>query len=324
MKKIGKKICCIIVIAIGIVALLIFLSTIPVLTPVIDMITNSVTYQGMGEDETLGLLKKVKESGGKNKLIIGDSVAGQLYTYRDNEEYCAMPGNMAMSPIWQYVYVRDYLEINPTATDVYLCMTADGLEYSFETKLSYSYLLIPLAESNNMNVLEEEQKELLDSMYGSAFVKPEVISFIGKSGLNTKLYLNAIDKFYEIFPDRKERVEKKNNVDCVLAETYIMKMYELCQVNNVKLHLIPNPKKDTPECREYLEQLEAKYEQSPLYQINPEYFEQIVFYPKECFKDELHFTDEFLEDGGKLEIIKEVQKSTGELQGLFQVTFSKK
>ena len=42
-------------------------------------------------------------------------------------------------------------------------------------------------------------------------------------------------------------MEKTNNPDRVLAETYIMKIYELCKEKNVTLHLIPNPKKDIPE-----------------------------------------------------------------------------
>lgn len=316
MIKLLKKLGLAIGISVGIFIFLTFLSTLSPLTSVIDMITNSVSYQTLGSGETISLYQKGNETENKEKLILGDSVADQLYVYRDNEEYCVMTGNMAMSLVWQYVYARDYMARNPELTDVYLCMTADTLEYSFETNLTYFYLVVPLGETNNMDVLEDGQQELLEDMYGSLFMKEPMVDYIGMSGLNKKMYINAVNKYYEIFPNKKIKVEKDDNPDFSIAETYILKMYELCKENGVTLHLIPNPKKDIPEYREYMAELEEKYKLSPLYEINPDYFEQIVWYPEECFKDELHFTDEFLEDGGKFEIIKDVQEMSGELEGL--------
>lgn len=316
MKKMLKKMCYILLIVIGMLIALSFLSTIPSFTSIVDMVTNSVSYRTLGSGETISLWEKIGGTTEKEKLILGDSVADQLYVYRDNEEYCALTGNMAMSLVWQYIYASEFLERNPLATDIYLCLTPDIFDYSFETKLSYLYLVIPLAETDNMDKLEEEQRELLGNMFGSLFVKANVADYIGKSGFNKKIYLNTVDKFYETFPKRKEIVEKTSNPDSVLAETYIMKIYELCKEKNVTLHLIPNPKKDIPEYREYMKELEQRYKDSPLYEINPEYFNQIVYYPEECFKDELHFTDEFLEDGGKFDIIRDVQEATGALEGL--------
>lgn len=318
MKKLLKKMGIFLSVVIGILGLLIFLSTVPSFTSVMEMLTNSVSYHDMGKAETLGLWGRAKGQGETTKLILGDSVANQLYEYRGNEEYYVMTGNMAMTLAWQYIFAKDYLDSHPEATDVYLCTTPDALVRGFETKLTYSYLLIPLVETNNMDALEEKQTRILQKMYGSVFVHPQMVSFIGKSGLNTKLYLNIVDKFYELFPQKKAAVEKTDNPDLELAETYIMKIYEMCKEKNVTLHLIPNPKKDTPENREHMERIEEQYKHSLLYEINPNYFEQIVYYPEECFKDDLHFKDELMENGGKFEIIKAVQKTTGELEGILE------
>ena len=61
-----------------------------------------------------------------------------------------------------------------------------------------------------------------------------------------------------------------------------------------------------------------KYRQSPLYSINPDYFEQIVFYPEDLFKDEFHFKDEYLEKEFKFQIIRKIQDATDELQNLIE------
>lgn len=305
-------------ICLGIGASLICLSTIPPCTSIINMMTDSVSYQGMGKDEVLDLLQKVNEPNGTTRLILGDSIANQLYLYRGNDEYYIATGNLAMTFVWQYVFARDYLEAHPEATDIYLCITPDSLERSFEVKLSYNYLLIPLAQTNNMDVLDDTQYRLLKDMYGSFFTKPETVRFIGASGLNTKLYLNAAENFYTLFPQRRSRVEKTAEPDMTLAETYILNIQALCNENDVTLHLIPNPKMDTGDNREYLKQLEDEYCQSPLYDINPEFFEQIVFYPEDVFKDDLHFKDNFLENEGKFEVIRAVQEATGDLEGLLR------
>lgn len=316
MKKLLKKIGVLGGIAIGMLVALIWLAAIPHMNPIIETITNSVSYQGLGIWETLPLLGRAQTQGEHTKLVLGDSVANQLYQKCGDEEYCILTGNMAMTMMWQYIYVREAMESHPETTDIYLCTTPDALDRSFEVGTSYCYVLIPLAESDNMNVLEETQKELLQKMYGAFFVKPQVAKFIGKTGLNIKLFLNGIKKFYEIFPQRKAEVEKKNNPDLELAETYLKKMYELCKEKNVTLHLIPNPKRDTPEDREHMKRLEQQYKQSLLYEINPDFFEQIVYYPEEYFKDELHFKDELIKAGGQGEIIKAIQESTGTMENL--------
>ena len=282
------------------------------------MLTNSVTYQDMGKAETMYLWERSNRSYKATKLIVGDSVANQLYEYYGNEKYTVLTGNLAMTPVWQYIFVRDYIEANPQTTEVYLCLVADSFERGFEINTSYSYMLVPLVKSNNMDVLEEPQKKNLENMFGKIFVKKQVVDFIGNSGLNSKLYLNAVKKIYENFSQKKIQVERKGNPDLQLAETYIAKIAELCKEKNVSLYLLPNPKMDTAENRGYLEKLKEKYTESKLYEINPDYFEQIVFFPQEYFKDELHFKDEFLKDGGKNFIIEEIQKNTGRLGALIK------
>lgn len=318
MNKLIRKLLCILFLSIGIISILATLSTVPALSSIMNMLTNSGNYQDMGSVETLALFHKSQSSNTTHKLILGDSVANQIYEYRDNEEYSVLTGNYAMTFMWQYIFAKNYLEANPQTTDVYLCTIADGFEQSFDTSLSYSYVVIPLAKSNNLEVLDEKHHKMLTDIFGSVFINKKAASFIGNSGLNSKLYLNAIKSFYETFPTQKDKVEKTNNRDFSLAETYILKINELCKEKNINFHLLPNPKKDTPEIREYVKQLETKYRQSPLYSINPDYFEQIIFYPEDLFKDEFHFKDEYLEKEFKFQIIRKIQDATDELQNLIE------
>lgn len=318
MRKLVKKVFYVLMVALGLLSVLSMLSTVPAFTSLIDMLTVSVAYETLGTEETMEIWKSIGASDNTTKLILGDSVANQIYSYRDNESYSVKTGNMAMTLIWQYLYAEKYLDTHPDATDIYLCIVPDMLERGFESKRSYNYLIIPLNICSKIEVLEEEERKHLEKMYGALFMKPQVISYVAGSGFNTKLYMNAVGKYYEIFSARKEELEKSNHPDMTIAETYILKMQMLCQQKNVEFHLIPNPKMDTVENREYLEDLKERYEKSLLYDINPKFFEQIVFYPEEVFKDDLHFKDEFLEDGGKNGIIQVIQTTTGQLDGLLE------
>lgn len=320
MKKLIKKLLLIALLAGGIIFSFCFFSTKEKLNPFIDMMTNSVTYQGVGKIETLGLLKKIQESNTGRKLIIGDSVANQIYEYRNNEEYDVLCGNMAMTLVWQYIFVREYLANNMNAEEVILCVVPEIFERNFETDHTYSYMMIPLIKSGNEDVLGNKEMESLSKMYGSVFLTEQMVNFVGDSGLNTKLFLNMVKKYYDIFPEKKREVEKKKSIDFMLSENYILKIKELCDKNNVKFKMIPNPIKDIPENKEKLKILEKVYNKSPLYEINPKFFEQVIFFEEKYFKDELHFTDVFLQDGGKNQIIKQIQETTGLLDGLLEKT----
>lgn len=311
MKKLLSKLCIAGLLVFMITAGLSFLSAKEGFNSMIDMLTNSVSYQGVGKIETIDLLERVKQSKGAPKLVMGDSVANQIYSYKDNETYEILCGNMSMTLVWQYVFAEEYLNLHPKTEEIILCIVPETLEKSFETERTYSYMLIPLLESGKMEVLGETEKELLSEMYGSFFITPKMIEGIGSSGLNTKLYLNGVQKFYELFLGKKEEVEKKDEIDFTISQLYIGKIKELCDNRGVRFRLLPNPVKDIPKNREKLKLLEEKYRQSSLYEINPEFFDQILLFEEEMFKDELHFKDEFLEEGGKDEIIREVQKVIG-------------
>lgn len=311
MKKLLSKLCIAGLLVFMITAGLSFLSVQEGFNSMIDMLTNSVSYQGVGKIETIDLLERVKQSKGAPKLVMGDSVANQIYSYKDNETYEILCGNMSMTLVWQYVFAEEYLNLHSKTEEIILCIVPETLEKSFETERTYSYMLIPLLESGKMEVLGETEKKLLSEMYGSFFITPKMIERIGSSGLNTKLYLNGVQKFYELFPGKKEEVEKKDEIDFTISQLYIGKIKELCDNRGVGFRLLPNPVKDIPENREKLKLLEEKYRQSSLYEINPEFFDQVLLFEEEMFKDELHFKDEFLEKGGKDEIIREVQKVIG-------------
>lgn len=318
MKILVRKIILIIVLSVGIICGLCFLSGKESFTSLIDMMTNSVTYQGVGKIETMELLDRVKASKGADKLILGDSVANQIYEYRDNEEYEIKCGNMAMTLVWQYIFVEQYLKQNPDTKEIILCIVPETLVSNFEVERTYSYVLIPMLEAEKEEAIEKEDWENLSKMYGSVFVEPSIIRFVGASGLNTKLYLNGIKKFYSFFPARQKEVEKKGDIDLSFSERYLLKIKNLCDKKGVKFTLLPNPVKNTSENQKKLEAMEEAYQNSDLYSINPEFFEQILFFEPEHFKDELHFKDEFLENGGKNTMIEQIQIATGTLEGLLE------
>ena len=247
--------------------------------------TDSVSYLTMdGTSEVLPYFEKAGTSDGTTTLIIGDSVCHQLFNdlQEYNEDMTIIGSNGAVSTIGQYVLTSLYLDAHPDATDVYLFMLPDSLSRSFDTTYGYSYIILPLAQTGTLRLLDQDTLDIMAGTYGDFFVENRGIELIGESGLNRKLYLNAIQ---ETGPG----YEPEYPLD--IADRYVLKINDLCTERGVRFHMIPCPVSD-----EHIDQDEAfreMYGSSQMHEIFPDYPDEVYYYPAEQAADGVHFSGDY-------------------------------
>lgn len=312
MKKLIGKGFIVLFIIIFILGTLMVTSANPLFSDKLNLLTDSGGYAGFGTDEVASVLDIIDNDTEATKLIIGDSVAAQLFVSQAPENYLVATGNQAMTFMWQYFFAERFINTHPDAADVYIAVTPDSLTTLWNSTLSYQYVVMPLVKFGYYDRLDATSKDELLKIYGKKFMEETMVSFIDRSGINRKLFLNGLDKIYS---DR-ELYTKEATAVSGIAKEYLLKTYTLCEENGVQMHLICCPVKDTPENRSDLEALVKDYMSTEIGSIFPKFFDGLMYYSPGLFKDNIHFKDNVLTHEFKREIIEKIKENTGEFSGL--------
>lgn len=311
MKKLIGRGFCILAIIVFLMGALIVLSSYPLFSDKLNLLTDSGGYANAGTDEVTGVLDVIRNDSDSKKLILGDSVAGQVFISEKFDNALVATGNQSMTFIWQYIFVKEFIDTHPDATDVYIAIAPDSLNSVWHSYLSYQYVLMPLVKYGYLDELDDVSRDELADIYGEFFMKEQVVRMIDNSGINRKLFLNYVQA---TIPD--EIVAKEYTKVTRIPNDYLVKIYELCREKDVSMHLICCPCKDTPENRAANEELSKNYALTDIGALFPNYFEGITYYPADEFKDAMHFKDNLLTSDFKREIIEKIEEKSGVLLGL--------
>lgn len=285
------------------------LSMTDVLREPIASITDSEDYinGNVGAEEIIPHIKKVQEKNTYTKLIVGDSVCGEMYSGLQslNDVYCITGTNAAITMAGQYLLVQQFLENHEHVTDVYLFVIPTSLESRFSLSYGYQYVVMPFIETDLLENLMPETRRELQQVYGNFFVQKWVATCIDKSAINRKFYLNILQKY---------GTESNQDAFFCISVPYILKMKELCEAKGATLHLCANPVSDKK--KSMVQEFEKKYKDSELYTYFPDYLSQIAFYPEEHFRDGTHFGGEWRNQAAYNDKIRIFRESTQLLQDL--------
>lgn len=283
MKKLILKGSAFALILAGIFILLLFLSAKEPFRDAIAALTGSEAYaeQLNASNEVITYIEKAREKDTSTKLIVGDSVCNSLFGELQNlnPDYKILCCNKGITMAGQYILTKEYLANHENVTDVYLIAISNSLITGFDTDFGYQYAVIPFVKTNTLSHLDAETIEEMKDLYFSPFLNEKVIEYVEKSPLIKKLYLN-VEK------ELKPTILKLSFPE--VTTTYIRKMYELCEENNIKMHFISPPLAESEERKEVEAVLKEEYEKSDLYQIFPDYYENYIYYPAELFPDGIH------------------------------------
>ncbi len=294
MKKLAVRILVLSFLTVIMFVSLCLLSTRPRIGDIISQAADSAGYAGWGSGEVNSCLSIVREENQKNQLVIGDSVANQLFGNTLSDNYCVATSNQAMTMAGEYILVEEYLAAHPQATDVYLAVIAGTFGVDINTTWGYQYLAMPHTQAGTISLLDGNTIREMEDKYGRLFMKKWMIGLIEPSGLNRKLYLNAL---------KKVKGEDETQLLSPLFVQYFCKIEELCAGRGVSFHVVACPLKDTGENHELMEELEKECGAAGLLPSLGGYFEQADYYPEELFKDEIHFRDDYMTLDNRIRVI---------------------
>ena len=260
-----------------------------------------------GPDWIVPLIDRVQERDKSHILLLGDSVGRQMFIDLGdiNDEVCVAPAIAPFSMAGQYVLTKLYLDNHPDATDVYLVMVPmDDVSKNFNIEYAYQYVVMPLVETDKLELLDENTVDELGYIFGERFMELPVVERIDKSGLNRKLYLNYIKSY------------AKNDYPHTLEESvyvsYLKKIASLCSGRNVTFHFLPAPVPDMDTYHSIVSELAPEYfEMTGLDKLFPDYLDHVKYYPEEMFTDGVHFGGPYENQSVYNDIISEMYGYSG-------------
>ena len=283
MKKLIGKGCLLAIISVGLMAGIVYMSTMPVFSSLIATLTNSEAYASKlnASEEVITYINKAGEPDASTKLIVGDSVCNSLFgeLQEINPEYKILCCNKGITMAGQYILTKEYLDTHEGVTDVYLIVISNSLITGFDTDFGYQYAVVPFVRTGKLSYLDEETIQEMKNLYFALFLDERVIDMVEASPLIKKMYLNVEKEWKPTiltlsFPDVTVR--------------YIKKMHELCQERGVKMHFISPPLAESDERKEVEAVLKEEYEKSELYELFPDFYENYIYYPADLFPDGIH------------------------------------
>lgn len=288
MKKVVIKV----VFFIGIYSILLagmdILSMVPPANRVIAKITNS-SIDRTGSAEIEPRISWVQEQDATQYLIVGDSVGNQLFfgLRENNSEYCIATCNQAVTMAGQYILISEYIKNHESVEGIYMFMVPQTLGSDINTKLSYSYFVMPFIKNGYQDYLEDTTKDKLKETFGTFFLQPMIIKAIDFSCVNRKIYLNLMN-------EKKEQKTGKSEISDI-TEVYLRKIDSLCRERDIKFWLLPAPVEDTLDSHQQIEDIRTEFEKRELDQIFPDFFGNIQYYPEKEFGDHTHFAGIYAE-----------------------------
>lgn len=252
---------------------------------IIAQLTDSEDYFiNNGPDMINPIIRNAQKDDGTTTLILGDSVAHQLFDDLEEFNPCIsiLPSNAGVTMAGQYVIAKEYLEHHLYVTDIYLFVLPESIGRTFDTQWGYQYAVLPFIETDTLGDFDDNTIEIMKDTYGSLFMNKKIATAVDKSGINRKLYLNYI---------REKGIGHNPTNYYELADQYLVKLNDLCSEEGVKFHLISCPVSETK--REQVALYNSDYRDSETYKVFPEYFNDVLFYPAECFGDNTHFSEQY-------------------------------
>ena len=273
----------------------------PTRLPVAEM-TDTVDYiSGLVDPaEIIPYIKSVEYYNPNHKLIIGDSVSRQLFTGLEdmNPDFLMVPSNGCITLSGQYILAHMYMESHPDAEAIYLFLLPDSFLRTYNTSLGYQYAVAPFVMTGTTRFLDDNTIRIMEDTYGSQMLRWRVATFFDVSGIARKLYLNILPKFSNGYmPDNPLEI----------SDQYLSKLADECRERGVTLYLYP-----CPVCESARPQVEAMqgYDLSVIESVNPDYFDEIVYYDPVESSDGVHFTDDYANRDNYDSKLREMLKGT--------------
>lgn len=243
--------------------------------------------------EVYDAIDKAGTNEGYTKVVLGDSVARQIFDpeyQEENDDICYLATNQAIMTLGNYMLLERFIENNSQLEEVYYIARPDSLLGGINFKFTYSYFVTPLYREPFTEYLEPETREEIENTFGSFFAKREFPKWLlAKYPKLLEIYQNGCGEMRQL---RYSMYGSMNNEN--MSIFYVRKMQELCEENNIELHLLASP---VPESYQFNSaEIQTILERYYLEEFYSEYASSILKIKDEEFVDMVHLNAEFLEE----------------------------
>ncbi|MBQ7561902.1 MAG: hypothetical protein IJS99_08745 [Synergistaceae bacterium] len=236
--------------------------------------------------EVFYVINKAEKNSGCPVVYLGDSVCNQIWPQKEyNEKICYLSSNMAITTAGTYLLLKNYLEHNPQTKEAYYIIAPENLANDLNLNYTYTYFIIPFLDDNNINLLTQETKDMLDYKFGRFFVENKFIKgILRNNNLFMKIYLSHVQRKTE-----KKYTHRLSRT----AIIYLEKIRELCKKYDVKFLVRPIPTADIEKNYGW-EDLQQDINNYNLNDLFGDFMQRINYYPKDWYLDNMHFKPEIL------------------------------
>jgi hypothetical protein len=217
-------------------------------------------------------------------LILGDSVAGQLFSFRPNAGYFTSNGSVYTAG--NYILCKNIIEKNPSLKHVVYLSVPNVIGHRFERKRTCNNFVKPFYELSTIRLFDESTIHDINQSLFNFFYLFKLVKCL------------PIDDY-----DYSSDVKKNKFSLSSFSMLYLKKMSDLCKKNEIKLTIVspPIPQARFNEFKQYEAEMILSSQKAGLAEEFQFYNKTIISLPDSNFKDGLHLKKEYLKKCKKLE-----------------------
>ena len=212
-------------------------------------------------------------------LIIGDSVASQLFPYINKKGFSTsknfLTTNGAVLSAGNYILCHNVIRNNPRLKYIVYLSVPDVIGHKFERSRTCNNFVKPFFEISSINIFDRyATNKILAAKYNMFYL--------------FKLYkCLPFDEFNYFDNSREDEFEMSR-----FSLQYLVKLRDLCEASGKKLIILSSPIPETKfkKFKKYENKMRQQIIEAGLQEPFKCYFDELHFYPDEYFKDGLHFT----------------------------------
>lgn len=258
--------------------------------------------------EVYEALDEAEKNEGYTKLVLGDSVARQIFPpnqQSQHDDICFLATNQAIMPVGNYILLEQFIENNPQLKEVYYVARPNSLMSNISFQFTYSYFVTPMYEEPYVSYLDTEARECFEYMFGKTFIEKDYIKWLfGKYPKLLDIYHNNRQAILQMPWKKTDSYFYKENMPFI----YIQHMKDACDAHQIAFHILspPLPESFSFDFRQLQENLSLIGGNEMFY----EYENSLLYLDDQEFKDGIHMNNRILD-----EIREEVQaKLLGDTQ----------
>lgn len=249
--------------------------------------------------EVYDALDRSEKNEGCTKLILGDSVARQIFfppSQQDQtDDICFLATNQAIMTAGNYILLERFIENNPQLEEVYYIARPDSIMSSINFHYTYSYFVTPIYQEPFVSYLDDETKECFEDTFGRIFIERNFMKWL----------FAKYPALLDLYQDNRQMLlrmpwEKTDSYKENMSMIYLQRMKETCDAHHITFHLLSPP---LPESFSYnFQRLQENIIPIGGNEMFYEYKNSIQYLDDKEFVDKIHINKLFL--NGKL---KEIQ-----------------